>query len=271
MVCPTEDSVFKKIDAAGNETPSLLAEQIRQAWSGHKVVHVSRPFDGSPDDLRSFYDGVLEALGEPAEIGEDATAGDRSNQRTGQRWMEIRYDPDIPDAYRHSANAQPLHTDGSYIPDFPDAAFIYCQANVGDGGETVFVDSAVLIDALKTEAPELLGRLTNIPMPHSRSGDQRIAKVIENVDGDPSLHWNYYCVAEQLDSDAVQLRQDFHEFLLNSATIRSNLTAVALRPGDCVVWKDYKTLHGRNGFEPSARSERFLWKSAVAVDTGVGV
>lgn len=257
--------MLKQVEFPTDVSSEEVASAIAGAWKENKVVHIRRPYEGSPDELRAFYDTVLEALGEPVDIGEDATAGDRDHQRTGQRWMEIRYDPTIPDAYRHSANAQPLHTDGSYIPDFPDAAIIYCQASANNGGETVFLDSEVLMSALKDEAPELLAKLKQKVVPHSRSGDTRVAKIIEGEEADPTLHWNYYCVAKDVDEEAQALREEFHTFLQNSETIQSNLKAVALRPGDCVIWKDDKTLHGRNGFDPRVKSERFLWKSAVKV------
>ena len=257
--------MFKKIVFDSTINPSAVAEAIREDWSDKKVIHVKRPHQGGSDELRAFYDEVLESLGDPVDIGEDATVGDRDNQRTGLRWMEIRYDPNIPDAYRHSSNPQPLHTDGSYIPSFPDAAIIYCQSSANNGGETVFLDSKVLIEALENEAPELLARLRGNIIPHSRSGDTRVSKIIEGDTQDPTLHWNYYCVAKDINDDLQELREEFHQFLLNSQKVQDSLIAVALRPGDCVIWKDDKTLHGRNSFDPKVKSERFLWKSAVHV------
>src|SRR3546814_11115164 len=76
---------------------------------------------------------------------EDEILGSRDQQRTGEIWMEVRYDPQHPDAYRHSANAQPLHTDGSYIPSFPNATLMACVANAGAGGETTFIDADDLV------------------------------------------------------------------------------------------------------------------------------
>ena len=97
--------------------------------------------------------------------------------------MEVRYDPKHPDAYRHSANAQPLHTDGSYIPEFPNATLMACVANSGTGGETTFIDGEDVVTALKAEAPELLVQLQGRMLPHARSGDRRDARVID-PDGD---------------------------------------------------------------------------------------
>jgi alpha-ketoglutarate-dependent taurine dioxygenase len=247
-------------------TAEQVAHSIKEEWKNNKVVHVVGAKSSDADQLRSFYDEVLETLGTPVNIGEDATQGSRDAQRTGQRWMEIRYDPEIPDAYRHSANPQPLHTDGSYIPSFPDAAIIYCQSSASNGGETVFIDAKHLLNALENEAPELLSKLRSTNVTHTRSGDTRQSPILTEENGSILLHWNYYCVDNDAPDPVKELREEFHNFLLNSASIKDNLEAVALRPGDCVIWKDYETLHGRNGFDPKVKSERFLWKSAVHIE-----
>jgi alpha-ketoglutarate-dependent taurine dioxygenase len=49
--------------------------------------------------------------------------------------------------------------------------------------------------------------------------------------------------------------------------VRTAIHEVKLRPGDAVVWKDERVLHGRNAFRATEASERFLWKCAV--DVGV--
>lgn len=261
--------MFQQIQSNADMQPEDLAKAISAIWSDNKVVHVKRLDDGDPDKLRLFYDRVLENLGRPVDIAEDATAA-RDAQRTGERWMEIRYDPTIPDAYRHSANAQPLHTDGSYIPAFPDAAIIYCQASAKNGGATVFVDSDVVIGTLEAEAPALLERLQSRSVRHVRSGDERNAPIVANDNKGVKLHWNYYCIDKDADAETIALREEFHSFLQSSKTIQNALVAVVLRPGDCVIWKDDRTLHGRNAFDPTVKSERFLWKSAVEVSVANG-
>jgi alpha-ketoglutarate-dependent taurine dioxygenase len=49
--------------------------------------------------------------------------------------------------------------------------------------------------------------------------------------------------------------------------IAEKTMAVKLNPGDAVTWKDRRVLHGRNGFQATRESERFLWKCAI--DVGV--
>ena len=262
--------MLKSIVFDWDEKPEILAQKIKDIWLDYKVVHgTCKGFKGDGDSLRHFYDAVIEMLGDPANLAEDATLGNRDSQRSGQRWMEIRYDPDIPDAYRHSSNPQPLHTDGSYIPSFPDAALIYCESAASLGGATVFLDGSCLENILTERDPDLLNDLSNVSMIHARSGDMREAPVLEKSERGNRLHWNYYCVDKDASEDIQSLKERFHQFLLHEPAIKKNLIEVPLQPGDCVLWKDYETLHGRNGFDPKIRSERFLWKSAVQIECEV--
>jgi len=261
--------MLSNIEIDKNTSTDQLVEYFNKAWKESKVIHIKGQEFSNPDEMREFYDALMESAGEPGDVGEDATVDARESdaQRTGQRWTEIRYDPSIPDAYRHSANAQPLHTDGSYVPNFPDAAIIYCQASANDGGETVFLDSEDLLAIMQDEAPELLEKLKLNMMVHSRSGTRKDVKVVDEDEEGVRLAWNYYCVAKDIPSEVEMLKEEFHHFLKNSARVNERLVEVGLKPGECVIWKDYRVLHGRNSFNPKNKSERFLWKSAFSTDT----
>ena len=62
-------------------------------------------------------------------------------------------------------------------------------------------------------------------------------------------------------------RQQVFDYLRDSVAVRSALVPIRLMPGDAVVWKDDRMLHGRNAFVADRPGERFLWKCAV--DVGV--
>jgi alpha-ketoglutarate-dependent taurine dioxygenase len=244
--------------------PERAIADLIKAWDGEDRVFVLRA-GGAINDPTGFYDRYLGALGTPCALAEDVTVGDRSNQRTGSIWMEVRYDPNHPDAYRHSRNAQPLHTDGSYISSFPNATLMYCVASAGIGGETTFIDAQDVVDALRAADPALLDYLTSQPILHSRSGDQRLEKVID-LDGDlPLVNWNYYCLADDLTADDRAAGEAFFQFLQSDPAIAARTMAVKLLPGDAITWKDRRLLHGRNGFEPKMTSERFLMKCAIDI------
>lgn len=239
--------------------------QLINSWQkDENKVFVLRA-DDTIADVRAFYTEHFAEIGRPVPLAEDVTAGDRNNQRTSAIWMEVRYDPKHPDAYRHSANAQPLHTDGSYIPSFPNATLMACVANAGEGGETTFIDADDLVKCLEQEDPALLAAMQSRTISHARSGDQRQEKILEQDGGKTLVNWNYYCVDKNIDPEGRVMADRLFNYLQTSPLVKQHIKGVKLRPGDAVTWKDRRVLHGRNGFIASAESERFLWKCAIDV------
>lgn len=246
-------------------SPELGCQSLLNAWKNDAVKVVVVELSDNVKDVRAFYQNLFPLLGSAAALAEDATISDRHSQRTGDIWMEIRYDPKIKDAYRHSSEAQPLHTDGSYIPGFPNSSLLCCVTNAGEGGETVFVEAKWVYEALKQEAPELLSFLLDFNIPHARSGDLRDSKVLY-LDGNIwRVNWNYFCVDSRIDEEIKKKAEDFHQFLKDSSLIKSHLISVKLKPGQAVLWKDNEVLHGRNAFNATSESERFIWKCAFDV------
>lgn len=259
-------ALLKTLDFEPGTPAKAIAEAVLSVWAASKVVHIRGPKPSG--DLRDFYWTFFNEIGEPLPIAEDVAAGGREAQRTGGYWFEVRNVPGAEDAYRHSANPQPLHTDMSYIPIPNSVGFLGCVAmpGPGHGGATTFIDSADVIDALRRDDPKLLEALENTVLPHARSGDRRVEKVIRyREDGTPLLNWNYYCVDPEIGSEAQALRQSFFDFLQANPTVAERTVRVKLAPGDAVIWKDEHVLHGRDGFDADKPSERFLWKSGLLV------
>lgn len=244
---------------------AATAAAVADAWRDALVVAMRAP--APLEDVRATYDALLPHLGTPHYLAEDARIADRASQRTGELWFEVRNDPEIPNSYRNSSNAQPLHTDGSYIATFPNATLMCCVASADNGGETVFISAEALVTALDRERPDLLELLQREPMPHARSGDRRTHPVIRLEHGEVHVNWNYYCVAEDASPATHRLREAFFEFLRDSPSVREAIVPIKLAPGDAVVWKDERLLHGRNAFHADRPGQRFLWKCAV--DVGV--
>lgn len=240
-------------------------EEITNGWKNkNNKVFVLRSSERMKD-TKLFYDNLLPYLGKAFFLAEDANINDRDDQRTGELWSEIRFDPSFKNAYRHSANAQPLHTDGSYIPSFPNASLMCCIKNEVEGGETVFIDSTKLVECLETEDQDMLKILKSTDVLHSRSGDTRNAKVI-NVNKDKIyLNWNYYCLKRDKEDKVASFLENFFNYLNNSSLLKRFLIEVRLKSGDAVIWKDSEVLHGRNSFRSSITSARHLCKCAVDV------
>ncbi|MGM8890760.1 TauD/TfdA family dioxygenase [Psychrobacter sp. 1Y1] len=256
--------MFKSIDIDPNN-PSQGCHDLLSAWDDDAIKVVVLDPTSKVADVKEFYDSLFPQLGKVAPFAEDATIKDRSSQRTGEAWMEIRYDPKIENAYRHSSEAQPLHTDGSYIPDFPNSSLLCCVTNAGDGGETIFINASDVVNALEKEAPKLLSYLTANVVTHARSGDSRHDKVISKSDGIWKINWNYYCVEKSVDQEISKIAETFHMFLKNSPSIHKNLLEIKLQPGQAILWKDNEVIHGRNSFSATMEGERFIWKCAFDV------
>ena len=249
----------------GDEARSFA--ELREAWRepSNKVFLIR---GGPPDEpsMRSLYERHLADIGTAHYLAEDVTLGDRDSQRSGGLWTDVRYDPAHPDAYRHSPNAQPLHTDGSYVPSYPNATMMLCFSAAGEGGETIFIAADDVVAALKAEAPDLLDALDDHDLAHARSGDRRVEPVIDRS-GNPTLvNWNFYCVADDIDAADAHLRDRYFAFLAESPAIRDRLLQIRMEPGDAVLWKDREVLHGRNAFSGHETSVRHLTKCAIDVD-----
>lgn len=236
------------------------AELFHKALLEHDVVRL-RP-QGDIGEFRAYYDRMVETIGEPVNIAEDYATG---GAPTGARWSPIIYDTSVPDdvAFRHSKNAQPLHTDESYVSSEIGVMLFYCEQAAPKGGETVFVPGPLLLEYLSANEPELLERLTTVPVTYSKAADAKTRPIIEvGDDGKPTFNFNYYCIERDQDAAAVQLNQDFFDFCQERLPDEL-IHAVDLTPGEGVAWKDYLVLHGRNSFEASTTGDRTIWKTGI--------
>ena len=92
--------------------------------------------------------------------------------------MEVKFDPSIKNAYRHSSSSQPLHTDGSYVPEYPNSTLMCCKVNKTLGGETTFVESKKLLNLIKKKNKKLFDFLTTKKIIHERSGSIKVKKFL---------------------------------------------------------------------------------------------
>lgn len=240
-------------------------KSIIDAWKidENKVFHLKN--DNLKGNVRDFYENIGNMIGNYKMFAEDVKLGDRSNQIANKIWMEIRYDSNIKDAYRHSSNPQPLHTDGSYVPNFPNASIMCCVSNTASGGETVFLELKKLEEILKQDDSELLEFLFTEEIIHERSGYSNKKKILYLEDKKLKINFNYYCVSKKNSEKSLRSIDKFFNFINTSDKIQNNVIPVKLNPGEAVFWKDSEILHGRNGFVPKKDSDRFLWKAAIQI------
>jgi len=236
-------------------------ENIREQLQDTKVVKVVPEWH--INDLRAFYDEATEQIGHCVRIGEDFTKG---GVQTGEKWLEIRYDHDIPDlaAYRHSKNAQPLHTDESYISDPADIMFFYCINKAEHGGATTFIDGPVLVDHLRSYDPQLFEDLTKNDVCYKKADEFRKRPIISfDEKGIPMFNYNYYCVSRDETDFNKELNKRFFNYLEDQVAHSYMMDEVYLNPGESVAWWDEYVLHGRNAFKAEKTNDRFIWKAGI--------
>jgi len=220
--------------------------------------------DERPQDARAYYDAVVERVGRPIDAAEDYVDG----RPTGGRWSEIRYSTEVPDdvAFRHSKNAQPLHTDASYVSSAPSVMWFYCEQAAPSGGETVFVSGRQLVDTLETTRPDLLERLRTEHVIYEKAGDFRDRPIV-CVQGDErvDLNFNYYCADQTQSAAGLALNEAFFQYLQEELPAEL-IHPVGLAPGEAVAWWDHRVLHGRNSFEAYKTGDRSIWKTGLHLD-----
>lgn len=214
-------------------------------------------------DVRDFYTNFFERKIKFKNFAEDAKIINRNNQRTNSIWMEVRFDPKIKNAYRHSSNPQPLHTDGSYIKSYTNSTLMCCVKNNTKKGETIFISAFEIFKILKKKNKNLLSNILQYPVVHSRSGDMKKSKILYKSRNIWKLNWNYFCLKKNQSSKIIKITNEFKSFLDNDLEIKAKTLPIKMKTGDALIWKDSEILHGRNGFIANKESDRFIWKCAA--------
>ena len=259
---------FKQLHSQVKFVPGMsvddFAQQVLSALQTAKIVQTIGV--DSSISLDEFWDRVSDRIGDCMLLSEDPVTG----ERIGDKWLEIRYDSSIPNAYRHSKNAQPLHTDGSYVGDSPYISFFYCINQAKKGGATVFLDSDELIELLKQKDPTLLKDLYETTVCFAKDKDFKRRPIIDFDEDGSNLNFNYYCVDPQETDFAKKLVERFHQFLQTKVVGEDKTYPIKLKPGEAVFFHDDRLIHGRKAFEATRDSERFFWKSALKLKPLVG-
>jgi len=215
-------------------------------------------------EVRNLFDNFFSEIGTFLHIAEDGREKDRSKGRTGEVWCEVRNDSSIKNAYRHATIAQPLHTDGSYIPNY-SSSIMACVSSAVIGGETIFVNAENILNDLKLNDKNLYEFVTSEDVIHERSGDIRTNKIFYYEKDVLRVNFNYYCVSKTNTDKIIENSKKFFEYLISlekKEKINVPLFKIKLNPGEAIIWKDDQVFHGRHAFSATKDSERFLWKAS---------
>jgi alpha-ketoglutarate-dependent taurine dioxygenase len=232
-----------------------VGAEIRDLLETTKIVLLTG-YEGN--DPFQFYDKLADELGRWVPMDEDL----QTEHKTGAKWIEIKYDPQFPNSYRHSATRQPLHTDGSYESDAPEVSFFYCVRAAPAGGATTFIDSGELLRTLELYSKDLFRSCHEVPITFGKGNDSKTKPIVTDDAKGTVLTWNYFRVLET-SPQVVDLRREFHQFLEGKVVEGGLCFPCQLRRGDAVFFNDERLLHGRNSFVASSIGERHLLKGGL--------
>ncbi len=147
------------------------------------------------------------------------------------------------------------HTDGTYSHDAPGLQFFLCVQAAPEGGESLLVDGFAIAAHLAAAEPDVYSTLASIPVP-GRYIEPGVHLRAER----PVFRSNPRGVLDQVSFNNYdrapfllppELETNFHAAYRRFASLaddRSRQRAVALSPGDILVFDNWRTLHGRNAF-----------------------
>ena len=251
---------IRRTDVSGLTDPARIAARIADAAEGGKAVVFSKSrFD--PGELDLWIE-VAEQFGRINRSAEDGGTG----EVTQDCWIDVSFQPDKQHTFRHSRTAQPLHTDGAYLPDEQtvDRTFFLCQATAPSGGATRFFDSADLLDLVRQDDAGLADDLFDRPLSYGKLDRRgKTAPILSEDPGGLSLNWNYFRVVAEDGSAEARLRERFHLWLETRVVGGPACREINLAPDEGAMFLDRRLLHGRAAFEAALPFDRAIWKCSV--------
>lgn len=155
------------------------------------------------------------------------------------------------------------HTDGTYWSDTPGLQLFHLLFHDGTGGETMLVDSLYCTEQLKQQSPESYELLSRQPIPAHSAGEESVCirpaipqPVIKlGTDGElVQVRWNNddrSTMSRWEDPDDVL--KFYKAIRLWNKILRSNEYIFQLKPGQCLIFDNWRVLHGRQAFKGARR------------------
>ena len=240
-------------------------QNVKEAVLTNRVVHLA----GFKEDLpvHEFYSRLSETIGKIHAADEDISTG----QQTGNRWIDITYDPQIPDRYRSSNTRQPLHTDDSYVELNGEEAvnFFYCASRAKIGGATTFFELKELVECLKLDGEDkMLAELMSTDVVHEKGGSRKVRKIIDQDAEGYLANYNYYCISrEENSADVLDMIERFQNFMETRVHNAGLVMPLQLEKGEAVFFHDDRVVHGRNAFFAAFPGQRSLIKGKIIMDS----
>ncbi len=147
------------------------------------------------------------------------------------------------------------HTDSTYMTDAPGTQLFCCLARTGSGGESILVDGFAIAEKLRSVQPAAFDILTSVHVPgryvepgvHLNAQRPPIrlgaAGNVEQVTFNNYDRAPFWLPEPQMSGfyDAYAL---FHDYIVD----QSRWFELALRPGDALIFDNWRLLHGRQAY-----------------------
>ena len=168
----------------------------------------------------------------------------------GELW-EFRSDGAYDDTASTPFEITP-HTDGTYCHDAPGLLALHCHTYEATGGENVFVDGHQIARELSPTSLETL-RTVEVPGQYIGNGSHLMSRRPPmRFDGDRLVQVSYnhhdrapFVLPEPAMTELFDALQEF-DAIANDPAMQFELS---LRPGDMVIFDNWRLLHGRRAFE----------------------
>jgi hypothetical protein len=164
----------------------------------------------------------------------------------------------------------PVHSDGfAYGDQHCDHIFLLCVAQGTAGGTSFLADGYALLDALRTQEPELATFLTDTPVDLTEPGmrNAKSAAALATATGRTALRVTPYMRPADDDPDPATTAARIERWMQLTWAITPLLPRFSLQPGDALCVDNYRVLHGRDPYE----GERFMWRIWAWTTDGNGV
>lgn len=156
-----------------------------------------------------------------------------------------------------------LHQDLLYYFDCPRIQLLHCIANDCDGGESLFSDGVRTAMQLQLQSPDQYATLTNenVSYHYDRNGhlygNSRPTIRDSGAGFVPSVWWSP--PFQDVFSSRTKVNRWHRAAGLFQRTLEApeNLFEYKMRPGECVVFDNWRVLHGRRHFN-TAQGKRWL-------------
>jgi trimethyllysine dioxygenase len=147
------------------------------------------------------------------------------------------------------------HTDGTYSHDAPGLQMLHCLAFDGTGGASTLVDGFKIGDVMATNEPDLFDVLSKVAIPGHYIGDGShliAARTVLRHDHNGALIQVSYNNSDRapflLPADEMATLYRALRAFDRLANSESMQWTEVLRPGDALLFDNWRVLHGRHAY-----------------------